>query len=319
MKFMHQSVVPASFFGMVLGLSGMGQAWRVAGRLWGMPAAIGEGVLLLAAVVWLALLVLYIFQAIQNQKFVRAEFNHPVQGSTPALIAVSTLLIALAALPYSRMLAVVLTVAGVGWHLGFSLWHSGKMWQGGQSPVELTPSFYLPTVAGNFTSAAALGGLGYSDWGWLFLGVGVFSWFALESLMFQRMLNPPGMPPQQRALLGIQFAPPVVCAMAWLLLSPGSTDHWLLMLWGYGLFQLLLGLRMGGWLGMQPFSPAYWAYTFGVAAATITALKLALAGVEAAKVLAMPVFIGANLFIGYLLLRTGHLLLNRKLLPPLPA
>ena len=48
---MKNTTLPASFFGIVLGLSGMGQAWRVAVPLWGMPHWIGEGVLLLATVV----------------------------------------------------------------------------------------------------------------------------------------------------------------------------------------------------------------------------------------------------------------------------
>ena len=175
MKFMSRSVLPASFFGMVLGLSGMGQAWRVAVPLWGMPDWIGEAILSLSALVWLLLLVLYVIQALQNIKVVRAEFQHPVQGGTPALLAVATLLIALAVLPYSRTLAYILTAAGIGWHLAFSLWHSGKAWQGGQNALDMLPTLYLPSVAGNFTSAAALGGLGHSDWGWLFLGAGVFS------------------------------------------------------------------------------------------------------------------------------------------------
>ncbi|MFZ3221260.1 MAG: dicarboxylate transporter/tellurite-resistance protein TehA, partial [Rhodoferax sp.] len=100
-----------------------------------------------------------------------------------------------------------------------------------------------------------------------------------------------------------------------LALVPGSTDHWLLMLWGYGLFQLLLGMRLGAWLGAQPFAPSYWAYTFGVAAATVSGLKLAQSGVPAAQVLAVPVFIGANAFIGYLALRTAGLLLRGRLTP----
>lgn len=312
---MSRAPLPASFFGMVLGFSGLGQAWRVAVSLWGMPHEIGEGLLLLATLVWLALLVSYILQAVRNPAVVRSEFQHPVQGSTPALLAVATLLISLAALPYSRPLAYFLAAAGIGWHLAFSLWHTGNLWQGGRDALDTAPTLYLPTVAGNFTSAAALGGLGHADWGWLFLGAGVFSWLALESLIIQRLWHPKALPTPQRPLLGIQFAPPVVCAMAWLLLSPGSTDHWLLMLWGYGLFQLLLGIRLGSWLGAQPFSPSYWAYTFGVAAATVTGLKLALAGIDAAQILAIPVFIGANLFIGYLALRTAHLFFTRRLLP----
>jgi tellurite resistance protein len=312
---MRRTTVPASFFGIVLGLSGMGQAWRVAVPLWGMPHWIGESLLLLATLVWLALLIIYVIQALRNPMVVRREFQHPVQGSTPALLAIATLLIALAALPYSRSLAYALTAAGVCWHLAFSLWHTGNMWQGGRDALDTAPTLYMPTVAGNFASAAALGALGHADWGWLFLGAGVFSWLALESLVIQRLFHAQAVPLQQRPLIGIQFAPPVVCAMAWLILSPGSTDHWLLMLWGYGLFQLLLGIRLGRWLGAQPFSPTYWAYTFGVAAATITGLKLALAGIGAAKVLAIPIFVGANLFIGYLAVRTAYLLITGQLLP----
>ena len=208
-----------------------------------------------------------------------------------------------------------MAAAGIGWHLAFSLWHTGALWQGGRDALDTAPTLYLPTVAGNFTSAAALGALGHADWGWLFLGAGLFSWLALESLIIQRLWQPKAMPAAQRPLLGIQFAPPVVCAMAWMILAPDSADHWLLMLWGYGLFQLLLGIRLGAWLGEQPFAPSYWAYTFGIAAATVSGLKLALAGVPAAQVLAIPIFIGANLFIGYLALRTAHLFFTRRLLP----
>ena len=312
---MTRAPLPASFFGMVLGLSGLGQAWRLASKLWGIPTPIGEVVLLIAALVWLALLLSYLTQAVRHPTVVRNEFKHPVQGSTPALLAVSTLLIVLAVLPYSRPAAWVLAVAGIGWHLAFSLWHTGALWQGGRDAMDTAPTLYLPTVAGNFTSAAALGALGHADWGWLFLGAGLFSWLALESLIIQRLWQPKAMPAAQRPLLGIQFAPPVVCAMAWMILEPGSTDHWLLMLWGYGLFQLLLGIRLGAWLGEQPFAPSYWAYTFGVAAATVSGLKLALAGIPAAQVLAIPVFVGANLFIGYLALRTAYLFFTSRLLP----
>jgi tellurite resistance protein len=301
---------------MVLGLSGLGQAWRVAAQLWGLPAVVGESVLLLAGLVWMALLLSYLLQAVRQPAVVSNEFRHPVQGGTPALLAVSTLLIVLAVVPYSIEFAWALAIVGIGWHLVFSLWHTGALWQGGRDALDTAPTLYLPTVAGNFTSAAALGALGHADWGWLFLGAGMFSWLALESLIIQRLWHPKAMPAPQRPLLGIQFAPPVVCAMAWLILVPGSSDHWLLMLWGYGLYQLLLGIRLGAWLGEQPFAPSYWAYTFGIAAATVSGLKLALAGVPVAQVLAIPVFIGANLFIGYLALRTAILFFTRKLLPP---
>ncbi|WP_026972070.1 dicarboxylate transporter/tellurite-resistance protein TehA [Aliagarivorans marinus] len=296
--------LPASYFGIVLGLSGLGQAWRVAHSLWGVPSAVAESLLALACLVWLMLLLTYVSRALRNPEAVKQEFQHPIQGGTPALLGVSTLLIVLAVVPYSTWLAWALCIAGIAWHLLFSLWHNGAMWKGGRSHSDSVPTLYLPTVAGNFTSAAALGALGHPEWGWLFLGAGMFSWFALESLIISRLWRVPELPSGQRPLLGIQFAPPVVCAMAWLMLSPASHDHWIVMLWGYGLYQLLLGIRLRRWLAAQPFAPSYWAYTFGVAAAAVTGLKLALNGNQAAQLLAIPVFFGANLFIGYLSWRT---------------
>lgn len=300
---------------MILGLAGMGQAWRSASGLWGMPPWIAEVILLLAALVWAALLLRFLVQTACDPQEIRKEAQHPVQGGTPALLAISTLLIALAALPYSHTLASGLAIVGIGGHLGFSLWQTGAIWHGGRSDLDTLPTVYLPTVAGNFTSGGMLGALGYPDWGWLFLGAGLFSWLALESLMIRRVLVEVPLPAAQRPLLGIQFAPPVVCAMACLLLTPGSHDNWLLMLWGYGLFQLLLGARLFRWLGEGGFAMSYWSYTFGIAATTVCCLKFALGGVGAARALSLPVFVCANLFVGYLSVRTAHLWFTGKLLP----
>lgn len=303
--------IPASFFGIVLGLSGLAQSWRLAHALWGLPKVIGEALIAIAVFCWLALLLTYIIRGLKSPDTIAKEFTHPIQGSTPALIGVSTLLIVLAILPYSRIVAWVLTIMGVLWHLSFSLWHNGLLWKGARQLNDSVPTLYLPTVAGNFTTAAALGALGHADWGWLFLGAGVFSWLAIEPLILQRLWQGSELPSPLRPLLGIQFAPPLVCAMAWLYLSPTGNENWILMLWGYGLYQLLLGIRLGKWLGEQSFSPAYWAYTFGIASATVTGLKLSLAGVSAASFLAIPVFIGANVFIGYLSIRTVKVFISK--------
>lgn len=296
--------IPAAWFGSVLGLSGLGQSWRVASHLWSVPCWISEGILGVATSVWLWLLIRYGLQAICNPAHVKAEFMHPVQGGTPALLGISTLLIALASAPYSMPLTLLLTGLGISWHLLFSLWHTGQIWQQGRDPLQTTPTVYLPTAAGNFISAAVLGMLNQPTWGLLFLGAGIFSWLAQESLIHQRLAHTDALPVAQRPLLGIQFAPPVVCAMAGLLLFPPSATPWLLLLWGYGLFQLLLAFRLIGWLHAQSFSPAYWSYSFGVTAATVTGLKLAALHVSCAQILALPIFLLCNLFIGYLMLQS---------------
>jgi tellurite resistance protein len=302
------SPISASLFSVVLGMSGIGQAWRVAVQLWQVNPLVGKIVLLSASLIWLGLLIAYISDAIRNPARVSAEFRHPVAGGTPALLSISTLLICQAVLPYSRSLAWVLAAMGISWHLFYSIWHMGTLWQGGRQAGDTTPSLYLPTVASSFTTASALGALGFPEWGWLFLGVGAFSWLTLESMMFSRLWHDAPLPAVQRPLLGIQFAPPVVCSAAILVIAPNTPPQWLLMLLGYSLFQMIVGLRLKSWMGAHPFGLSWWSFSFGVVSATVTCLKLALENVPAASTLALPVFIGGNLFIAYLCVRTLHVI-----------
>ncbi len=73
-------VVPASFFGIVLGIGGLGNAWRAAHHVWQLPAWVGESLLALAALVWIALLALYSAKWIYARPAALAELNHPVQS-----------------------------------------------------------------------------------------------------------------------------------------------------------------------------------------------------------------------------------------------
>lgn len=165
-------------------------------------------------------------------------------------------------------------------------------------------------MAGNFTSAAALGGLGQPDWGWLFLGAGLFSWLSLESLVILRLSGIPGRcrPPASRS--SASSSRRRRCA-PW----PG---------WRSNRAPAIVGCSCSGgtacsscssapgpWLRAQPFAPSYWAYTFGVAATALCGLKLALAGAPAAQALAIPICSAPTPFIGYLTARTAWLALRR--------
>lgn len=80
-------IVPASFFGIVLGVAGLGGAWRVAHRVWALPAMIGESLLLLAALIWLMLLTLYTAKWIVARSAAITELGHPVQCCFVAMSA----------------------------------------------------------------------------------------------------------------------------------------------------------------------------------------------------------------------------------------
>ena len=293
----------ASLFGSVLGVWGLGQAWGLAAVLWGAPRSVGPALLMVAAAIWVGLLLLYLLQTLREPGATRDEFVHPVSGSTPALIGISTLLIATGARPEIAGIGFWIGIVGLGWHLMFSLWHTGVLWRGGRNARDVVPTLYLPTVAGNFTGAGFLGAYGHADRGWLFLGAGAFAWLGMESLVLQRLWHAePSL--SARPAIGIQFAPAVVCACACLLLEPRIPPTAILMLWGYSLFQMLVGARLHRWLLAEPYSPAHWSYTFGVASSAVCGCKLALAGSAPAQLIAVATFLLANLVIGTLLLRS---------------
>jgi tellurite resistance protein len=308
--------VPASFFSMILGLVGLGNCWRVAAKIWHLPIWISESIMLLAVAVWFVLLLLYISKWLWARKAALAEFEHPVLCCFAALVPVSTVMVAVAIAPYAHAFAVALFIVGAIGQLSFGVYRSGQLWMGGRDPETITPVLYLPPVAGGFISAIGASALGYRSWSALFFGTGMFSWLALESIIMQRLYLLEALPKSLRSTLGIQLAPPVVGCVAYLGITDGRPDLFAQILFGYGLLQALILLRLLPWLLKQPFTASYWAFTFGIAILALASLHFVergMTGIIAS--LALPLFIVANIAIGSIALGTLQLLLQGKLFP----
>lgn len=309
--------IPASFFGIILGLVGLGNCWRVAAKIWQLPTWIGEIIMLTAIAVWLILLLLYMSKWLWAREEALAEFRHPILCCFIGLVPVSTVLVALAISPYSHPIAVTLFTIGAIGQLGFGVYRSGRLWMGGRTPETTTPVLYLPTVAGGFVSAIVASTLGYRDLGVLFFGMGLFSWLALESIVMHRLYLLEALPKPLRPTLGIQLAPPVVGCVTYLGITRCQPDTFDQILLGYGLMQALILLRLIPWLFQQPFAASYWAFTFGISALALAALRFVERGMTGGtEGMAVVLFIGANIAIGCIAFGTLKLLLLGNLLPP---
>ena len=315
-KTMRLPNVPAAFFGMVLGLAGLGNAWRAATAAWHLPAAIGETFMGAATIIWAILVVLYILKWLFRRQEAIAEALHPVQCCFIGLGGVSTMLISLAVLPYGRPVALMLFAAGATFTLAFAVWRTGLLWQGGRDPATTTPVLYLPAVAGGFVAAAASAAFGFADWGQFAFGAALLAWLAIESVLLHRLYILPEMPAALRPTLGIQLAPPAVGAVAYYAVNGGHADLVVNALLGYGVLQALILLRLLPWLLKQPFTASYWAYTFGAAALTTTPLRMIANGQSGPATEIAPVlFLAANIVIGLIALGTIRLVLQGRLLP----
>src|SRR5689334_15129170 len=147
------SRVPASFFSIVLGVAGLGNAWRLAAGLWSYPAWIGEAILLAATAIWAILVLLYGAKWLFATAYARTEGCDSVQCCFIGLAPMSTMLIALAMAPYHRPLALALFLTGAAGTLVFATWRTGVLWQGRCDAASTTAALYLPTVAGCFIVA----------------------------------------------------------------------------------------------------------------------------------------------------------------------
>ncbi|MCU6663464.1 MAG: dicarboxylate transporter/tellurite-resistance protein TehA [Silvania sp.] len=307
--------LPSGYFGMVLGIIGMGFAWRYASTIWPVTRWPGEILVTLAMVIWLLLTVAFISRVVRFPRSVLAEMRHPVMSSFVSLFPATTLLVAIGFVPWYRPLALVLFTVGVVVQLSYASWQSAGLWRGTHSQEATTPGLYLPTVANNFISAMACGALGFHDAGLVFLGAGVFSWLSLEPVILQRLRSAGELPTTLRTSLGIQLAPALVACSAWFAVNGGEADTFAKMLFGYGLLQLLFTLRLMPWYLSQPFNASFWSFSFGVSALATTGLHLGQSSPSGLfHAIAIPLFIFTNAIIALLLVRTFILLMQGKLL-----
>jgi tellurite resistance protein len=310
-------IVPAGFFGIVLGLAGLGSGWRLAAHVWNLTPLVGEAVSLLAAAVWFVLILLFVGKWIWLRAEALAEFRHPVLCCFVGIVPVTTALVGWAIRPYFYPLALVLAIVGVVGQLVFSVYRTGALWQGGRDHSATTPILYLPTVAGSFVSAIVLSAFGHSSWAVPFFGAGLLSWLAIESVLLHRLYVVSELPPPLRPSLGIQLAPPAVGCAAYFGIAPGPPDLFAQSLIGYALFQALVLMRLLPWIARQPFSASYWAFSFGLSALGLDLLRCVERGDTGPLAIAAPyVFAIVNVIIGGLVVGTILQIFRGKLLPP---
>jgi tellurite resistance protein len=273
-SFISLPIVPASAFGIVLGIVGLGGSWRATVALWGLPTLVGECLNLVGFVIWLILLVLYAAKWVFFRDDAVAEVRHPVQCSFVALLGVATMLVAQPLSFHAQAAAFVVYWSGATFTVVYAVWLIGNLWEGDRPRAAITAALYLPAGAGGFVTAIVGGGFGMLTLAQLAFGAGFLTWLAVESALFHRLFTEPELPNELRATMGIQLAPPAVGTAAYLSATIGQPDTLAHAMFGYAVLQALVLLRLTPWLLRQKFGVSYWAFTFGATALATDAIRL---------------------------------------------
>lgn len=301
--------MPVGLFSMAVGVLAWSQLWRLASEYWQFAAIWAEWLTAAAVVVWLGLMLRLLQQVWQQPRDEWLQWFEPRQAPQLALVFVSSFLVVSCIEPWSHNLAELLFWSALPLQLALGLWWLGGVWQGRRDATTLTATSYLPTVAQNLVGATAAVQIGQYELATLLFGAGVFSWLSFESVILQRAAFGPALSLVQRPQQGVQIAPAVVAGLGYLALKPGEVDLLASMLLGYGLYQLLLAVRLSHWTWQSERAPSYWSFSFGVVAAASMALQFQQRTTPYSQsdidspwaALALGLFVLANVVIGALL------------------
>lgn len=294
--------LPTGYFGIPLGLAALSLAWFHLENLFPAARMVSDVLGIVASAVWILFILMYAYKLRYYFEEVRAEYHSPVRFSFIALIPITTMLVGDILYRWNPLIAEVLIWIGTIGQLLFSTLRVSELWQGGVFEQKSThPSFYLPAVAANFTSASSLALLGYHDLGYLFFGAGMITWIFFEPVLLQH-LRISSLEPQFRATIGIVLAPAFVCVSAYLSINHGEVDTLAKILWGYGFLQLFFLLRLFPWIVEKGLNIGLWAFSFGLASMANSATAFYYGNVlQGVSIFA---FVFSNLMIGLLVLMT---------------
>jgi tellurite resistance protein len=257
--------VPLASFASVMGIAGLGLAWRLAAQAHSVPMEIGEWLVGIAGIVFGMLLAVWVAHVIARPHELEAEHNGAITASYFGTITISCSLLAVGALPYFRAGATVLWAIAAFGGAALLIYLLGRWIERGIKDYELTPALFIPVV-GNATAAYAAVPLGYSELGWASFAFALLCWLTLGPItMYRLMVTEPRLPRKMAPQLAVLVSSPAVMASAWYILT-GSADPVFKILAFKALVFAFLVLRLWKMAWREPFNVAMWGYTFPAAA-----------------------------------------------------
>jgi tellurite resistance protein len=150
-------------------------------------------------------------------------------------------------------------------NLVYGAYKLSGLWTQERQAEQTTPSLFLTFTASILVNALAAGLLGYTNYGYVLLGIGTISWLIMDSVITQQ-LTVGGLGAKTRNFMGIYMAPAVILFVAYQVLCSNNLSIPVVYgLMGYALFVFVAITFALKWLKEQAFAPGYWAYTFGIA------------------------------------------------------
>ena len=263
--------IPPNFFGIPLGLAALAALWAFAGASLGAPAAVGDTLGILAAVVWIGLIVAYLRQ---GPRRILADARDATVGPFLAAPVMTAYVLAEAVLERhapGTAHAIVIAFLVVGLLVSGLL--TGQWLTGGLQQETFGPAFFLPGIGIGFVGAGAAATVGLQSIAELFFGIGIATWVLLSSMALNRVFFRPRLAPSLLPTMAIELASPAVAGNAYFVIHPGPPDLLLLGLSGYAALMVIAQIPLLPLYRGLSFSAGFWAFTFPTATMALFALR----------------------------------------------
>ncbi|RLP91274.1 TDT family transporter [Micromonospora sp. CV4] len=313
--------VPPTVFGIPFGLAGLAGSWGVAAGKGNAPTWVGDALLALAAVVWLAATAGYVAYTLSVRRALVADLLDPALAPFASLAVITPMPLAAQGLaPHHLGAARIVVDVFLVLTVLFGAWITGQWIYGPLDLDRVHPGYFLPTVAGGLVASASAAAVGQRLLSLLMLGLGLVCWLVIGSLTLHRLFFRPPLPPALIPTLAIEVAPPALAAVALFALNGARTDLVVSLVTGYGLLMVLTQVRLlPAYLSLS-FVPTFWAFTFPFAAVATTTLHwIADTRPSGHRVYAYLVLAAITVLIGGIAVRTVVAAARGQLLPPAPA
>lgn len=267
---------PASFFGMIMGLTGLSIAFINLAQVYETTAILANISLVFTLVLMVILILMYSYKVIRFPREVIAELKHPIKMNFVPTISISLLLLSIGFYAlgyieiskYSWIIGAVLQLSLTYWVLYNWVHHDFF------TPEHSNPAWFIPIV-GNIIVPIA--GVHHApiELSWFFFSIGLIFWIVVKSILVNRIIF--HTPLQERLIptLFIFIAPPAVGFISYLALNNHELNQFGMVLYFFGLSMTLLMMVSVGKFIKLSFALSWWAFTFPLAAMAIASYKMA--------------------------------------------
>ncbi len=271
-------------YGAVMGLAGLGLAWRSATTLFpdmaGFAAVLAELWVALGIAALAVLVPAYVMKLARHPDAVCREFTDPAQLGFCGAMPVGLTLAAGGLAPYIPLIADVLWWSGAVLMLAFQVWAIQRWLSGGVDLAQVNGGWLIVVVGGVVVPGSGIA-LGHPQMSLFLFGVSAAAAPFVMGLVFYRAVVGPPLPLALQPSPFILLVPPSLIYANGAALSGAPTGVFLNGLF-YAALVLAVALLMGarnflGW----PFGAPWWAFTFpldALAAAAIHHARLHTAG-----------------------------------------